>query len=81
MGILPYKIKELHDQYGDAVRIAPNFLSYNSSVAWEDICGFVKENHKKNFSKDLNERGVLKNEPKNMYVNSPHLIRYYIFKS
>ncbi|THV45200.1 hypothetical protein BGAL_0517g00010 [Botrytis galanthina] len=55
-GVLPYKMKELHDQYGDAVRVAPNYLDYNSSAAWEDIYGFVKENHKKNFPKNLTER-------------------------
>ncbi|TGO14621.1 hypothetical protein BTUL_0050g00160 [Botrytis tulipae] len=55
-GVLPYKMKELHDQYGDAVRVAPNYLDYDSSVAWEDIYGFVKENHKKNFPKNLTER-------------------------
>ncbi|KAF7945147.1 hypothetical protein EAE96_009926 [Botrytis aclada] len=55
-GKLPYRIKELHDKYGDAVRIAPDFLDYNSSVAWEDIYGHVKENHKKNFPKNLRER-------------------------
>lgn len=65
-GVLPYKIKELHDKYGDAVRVAPTYLDYNSSVAWEDIYGFVKDNHKKNFPKDLVERGVTKNEPRNM---------------
>ncbi|KAI9651354.1 hypothetical protein NHQ30_001395 [Ciborinia camelliae] len=66
-GVLPYKIKEIHDKYGDAVRIAPNYLDYSSSVAWEDIYGFVKDNHKKNFAKDLEERGVdTKNQPRNI---------------
>ncbi|TGO36475.1 hypothetical protein BHYA_0123g00030 [Botrytis hyacinthi] len=49
-------MKELHDEYGDAVRVAPNYLDYDSSAAWEDIYGFVKENHKKNFPKNLTER-------------------------
>lgn len=65
-GILPYRLKELHDQYGDAVRIAPNYLDYNSSVAWEDIYGFPKDHHEKNFPKDFSERGVGKNQPVNM---------------
>lgn len=34
------KIKEWHDTYGEVVRIAPNSLSYNSSQAWEEICGW-----------------------------------------
>ncbi|KAF5868705.1 putative toxin biosynthesis cytochrome p450 protein [Botrytis fragariae] len=67
-GVLPYKIKELHDQYGDAVRVAPNFLDYNSSVAWEDIYGFVKDHHRKNFPKDLKERGVQKNQGSNIII-------------
>ncbi|RAL61268.1 hypothetical protein DID88_010347 [Monilinia fructigena] len=67
-GVLPYKFKELHDKYGDALRVAPNYLDYNSSVAWEDIYGFVKDHHKKNFPKDLVERGVMENEPRNIIV-------------
>ncbi|KAM0162184.1 hypothetical protein ACHAQE_001711 [Botrytis cinerea] len=65
-GALPYRIKELHDQYGDAVRVAPNFLDYNSSVAWEDICGFVKDHHKNNFPKDLREQSILKDQGANI---------------
>ncbi|KAF7922877.1 uncharacterized protein EAE97_011041 [Botrytis byssoidea] len=65
-GVLPYKLKELDEQYGDAVRVAPNFLDYNSSVAWEDIYGFVKAHHKKNFPRDLMERGVKVNPIKNI---------------
>ncbi|ESZ90902.1 hypothetical protein SBOR_8709 [Sclerotinia borealis F-4128] len=65
-GVLPYKIKELHDQYGHVVRVAPNFLDYNTSGAWEDICGFVKEGHKKNFPKDLTERGAVANDTRNI---------------
>lgn len=34
------KIKKWHDTYGDVVRIGPNRLSYNSSQAWEEICGW-----------------------------------------
>ncbi|KAJ5908819.1 cytochrome P450 [Penicillium taxi] len=32
-------IKELHDQYGLVVRIAPNELSYIDPKAWNDIYG------------------------------------------
>lgn len=38
-GVSHLKIKELHDQYGEVVRIAPNELSYNTSQAWKDIYG------------------------------------------
>ncbi|KAJ8058514.1 hypothetical protein OCU04_012698 [Sclerotinia nivalis] len=62
-GVLPWKIKELHDQYGDVVRIAPHILEYNTSEAFEDIYGFVKGHHKKNFEKDLTERGIAPSEP------------------
>ncbi|APA13853.1 hypothetical protein SS1G_13957 [Sclerotinia sclerotiorum 1980 UF-70] len=68
-GKLPMKIKELHDQYGDAVRVAPNFLEYNSSAAFEDIYGFVKGHHKKNFEKNLAERGTPPNQPLNIVTS------------
>jgi hypothetical protein len=55
-GRLPYKIKELHDRYGDVVRVAPRYLDYRSSTAWEEIYGFPKDG-KGNFPKDLKERG------------------------
>ncbi|KAJ8061999.1 hypothetical protein OCU04_009781 [Sclerotinia nivalis] len=67
-GDLSYKIKELHDQYGDAVRVAPNFLEFRSSTAWEDIYGFSKGDHKRNFPKDLNERGTSPDEPTNIFT-------------
>lgn len=55
-GCLPYRVKELHDIYGDVVRIGPNYLDYKSSTAWEDIYGFPKDG-KVNFPKDFRERG------------------------
>jgi hypothetical protein len=63
-GQLPYKVKELHDTYGDVVRIAPRNLSYKSSTAWEEIYGFPKDG-KGNFPKDLKERGGA-SQPVNM---------------
>jgi len=34
-------ITELHEQYGDAVRVAPNEVSFTSAdTAWSDIYGF-----------------------------------------
>ena len=34
-------IKELHEQYGPVVRIAPNQLSFCSSASWKDIHGHI----------------------------------------
>ncbi|RDL34574.1 Cytochrome P450 ClCP1 [Venustampulla echinocandica] len=36
-GTLPYRIKDLHDQYGSIVRVAPDELSFIDSTAWKDI--------------------------------------------
>ncbi len=36
---LPWKIHQLHEQYGPIVRLAPNELSYISFEAWNDIYG------------------------------------------
>lgn len=36
-GTLPYDIRQLHDRYGDVVRIAPNELSYITKEAWQQI--------------------------------------------
>jgi cytochrome P450 len=36
-GRLPYRIKQLHDQYGPIVRIGPNELSLTDEHAWKDI--------------------------------------------
>lgn len=34
-------VKELHEKYGDAVRLAPNEVSFISGeTAWRDIYGF-----------------------------------------
>jgi hypothetical protein len=37
-----YKLKELHDKYGDAVRTAPKSLVYRNSQAWKGIHGHRK---------------------------------------
>ncbi|KAF5864524.1 hypothetical protein ETB97_007356 [Aspergillus alliaceus] len=41
-GNLHAVIKQLHDQYGDVVRISPNMLVYRNPQAWKDICGHRK---------------------------------------
>ncbi|KAI2794707.1 Cytochrome monooxygenase lcsI [Penicillium oxalicum] len=37
-----YKMKELHDEYGDVVRVSPTTLVYRSPQAWKDIYGHRK---------------------------------------
>jgi cytochrome P450 len=39
-------VKELHDEYGDVVRIGPRILAYRSSQAWKDIYGHRKKGQK-----------------------------------
>ncbi|KAL9097268.1 MAG: hypothetical protein Q9165_000695 [Trypethelium subeluteriae] len=36
-GNLPFKIKELHDEYGPIVRVSTDELSFNDTRAWKDI--------------------------------------------
>lgn len=36
-GMIPYRIKALHDQYGPVIRISPNELSFIDPAAWKDI--------------------------------------------
>lgn len=38
-GRLPFDILELHRQYGEVVRIAPNELVFANAQAWKDIMG------------------------------------------
>lgn len=39
MGMLPFDMLELHEKYGDVVRIAPNELAFSHPQAWKDIMG------------------------------------------
>lgn len=50
-GRLHERLRELHDQYGDVVRIRPNALAYRSPQAWKDIYGHRKAGNLP-FSKD-----------------------------
>ncbi|ORY05488.1 cytochrome P450 ClCP1 [Clohesyomyces aquaticus] len=36
-GKLPFRIKELHDQYGPVVRLSADELSFNDPCAWKDV--------------------------------------------
>ncbi|KAM0809587.1 hypothetical protein AB5N19_09931 [Seiridium cardinale] len=38
-GDQPFRIKDIHDKYGDVVRVAPDELSFRSPRAWKDIYG------------------------------------------
>ena len=38
-GRFPQKMKALHQQYGDVVRIAPDELSFIDGTAWKSIYG------------------------------------------
>lgn len=53
-GELAFKIRDLHDQYGPVVRIAPDELSYTSSAAWKKIYGQKTPE----FEKCLDGRGI-----------------------
>ncbi|KAK3386377.1 cytochrome P450 [Sordaria brevicollis] len=38
-GTMPFDVLELHKQYGDVVRVAPNELAFADPQAWKDIMG------------------------------------------
>ncbi|EHA18744.1 hypothetical protein ASPNIDRAFT_176389, partial [Aspergillus niger ATCC 1015] len=50
-GILHSKIRTLHEQYGEVVRIRPNSLTYCAPQAWEEIYGHRKKGQR-TFTKD-----------------------------
>ncbi|EXJ66670.1 uncharacterized protein A1O5_10341 [Cladophialophora psammophila CBS 110553] len=43
-GTAVFRIKELHDQYGPVVRVAPEELSFIDGQAWKDIYGYNTAN-------------------------------------
>lgn len=53
-GRISWRIRDLHDQYGPIVRIAPDELSFTSSAAWKKIYG----QRKPEFPKALDGRGI-----------------------
>lgn len=38
-GTIAHDVLAAHERYGDAIRVAPDELSYISSAAWNDIYG------------------------------------------
>jgi len=55
-GQLSFTVQDLHDEYGEIVRIAPDELSFNSPQAWRDIYGH-RQGHK-SLVKDLAFFGI-----------------------
>lgn len=53
-GRLAWRIRELHEQYGPVVRIAPDELSYTTGTAWKKIYG----QRNPEFMKCLDGRGI-----------------------
>ncbi|KAG6367110.1 hypothetical protein INS49_001292 [Diaporthe citri] len=53
-GRLGWRIRDLHNQYGPVVRIAPNELSYTTSSAWRKIYG----QRSPEFEKAVDGRGI-----------------------
>lgn len=53
-GDLAFRIRDLHDQYGPVIRIAPDELSYTSAGAWKKIYGQKTPE----FEKCLDGRGI-----------------------
>lgn len=43
-GDLPHRVKSIHEDYGEVVRVGPNELSFTDPTAWKDIYtkGFVR---------------------------------------
>ncbi|RLL98773.1 hypothetical protein CFD26_105148 [Aspergillus turcosus] len=46
------KVKDLHDRYGDVVRIGPNALVYRTPRAWKEIYGHRTKKGQRTFPKD-----------------------------
>jgi cytochrome P450 len=38
-GVFPYRMTELHQQYGEVVRVAPDELAFSNPAAWNDVQG------------------------------------------
>ncbi|KAL1862720.1 hypothetical protein Daus18300_008364 [Diaporthe australafricana] len=53
-GRLGWRIRDLHNQYGPVIRIAPNELSYTTSSAWRKIYG----QRSPEFEKAVDGRGI-----------------------
>jgi cytochrome P450 len=54
-GTVVYDIKQLHDKYGDIVRVAPNELSYTNPDAWQEVYG--------RNNRDVGKLAIFKKDP------------------
>lgn len=51
-GTLPFDMLDLHNYYGDVVRIAPDELAFSGREAWKEIMGHrIKDNKRPTFEK------------------------------
>ncbi|KAF2641320.1 cytochrome P450, partial [Massarina eburnea CBS 473.64] len=57
-GRWPFVTRELHDKYGDIVRIAPNELSFSNVESWNEIYGHANKGRKIFLKSDFYERGA-----------------------
>ncbi|KAH9434808.1 hypothetical protein MCOR02_003771 [Pyricularia oryzae] len=51
-GDVTFRVKALHDKYGNVVRITPDTLSYTDSQAWSDVYSLKKTGSSGNLPKD-----------------------------
>ncbi|KAB8242340.1 cytochrome P450 [Aspergillus flavus] len=62
-GTLHRRVRQLHDVYGDVVRVAPDELSYRTEQAWKDIHGYSR-----NFPKDMRFYQTSKNKAPSVVI-------------
>lgn len=73
-GTLDFKIRDLHDRYGHAVRLEPNLLSFTDSAGWKDIHGYGAHNLEKDPGlHNVVKRGV--KEPGIVQADAPNHAR------
>ncbi len=67
-----YDIKQLHDKYGEIVRVAPNELSYTNPDAWQEVYGVFflpvvtvdyRLNHLGRNNREVGKLAVFKKDP------------------
>ena len=71
-GQLDFQIRELHETYGDVVRMGANFVSFTSPEAWKDIYGHGHAELPKFFPKGTG----IEDEPKIISANARDHFRF-----
>ncbi|KAF2830934.1 cytochrome P450 [Ophiobolus disseminans] len=66
----PYEIRDLHDQYGDVVRVAPNELSFMDPRAWDDIYSNTDGANARAFKKSEIWHGNPDNGPSSVFITT-----------